>query len=166
MNKNESMLSACGERSCADLWRERAAEMSACAGMIRDRQRMRAALDEVNRLLAQYGQVVRKPDPAQLSLFFRLRDMLLTQSRVLTAMCDYADRGGSRGSGLYSCADGQLPWEGLPDLFRFWLDEGGLNGMIQETDGSGCAWRPVRPIPQMDYFFENQWKRFRERESL
>ena len=140
--------------------------MSACAGMIRDRAQMLDALEQVNRLLENYPRVVRKPDAGQLSLFFRLRDLLITQRAVLTAMCDYADRGGSRGSGLYTRADGSLPREGLPDLFRFRPDDGRLRTQVQETGPEGVVWRPVRPIPEIDYFFENQWKEFRAREAL
>ncbi|WP_154792796.1 FAD-dependent oxidoreductase [Occultella kanbiaonis] len=79
----------------------------------------------------------------------------------------------------------------LPDLFRFTLDGGALDPEVQESawarpgesgDGAGLAgwvgpvsrevadpagrplfrWRPVRPIPSGDDFFENVWRQFRE----
>ncbi|CAM3412904.1 FAD-binding protein [Occultella aeris] len=79
----------------------------------------------------------------------------------------------------------------LPDIFRFTLDGGALDPEVQESawarpgesgDGAGLAgwvgpvsrevadpagrplfrWRPVRPIPSGDDFFENVWRQFRE----
>ena len=41
---------------------------------------------------------------------------------------------------------------------------------IQEIllNGLQCSseWRSVRPIPEIDYFFENQWKAYRDREKV
>lgn len=63
----------------------------------------------------------------------------------------------------------------MPELYRCRMDEGRLGGMIQEIRlqsqktvkgiGEECriTWRPVRPMPEPDYFFETQWKAFRER---
>ena len=79
----------------------------------------------------------------------------------------------------------------LPEIFRFALDGGALDEQVQEAawagpgqddDGVGLAgwtgpvprsvdddagrplfrWRPVRPIPTDDDFFENVWRAFRE----
>ena len=76
----------------------------------------------------------------------------------------------------------------LPSLFRFALDGGALDGEAQETayrrpgeagpgeewepaiardphDPAGepvFRWRPIRPIPADDDFFENVWRDFRE----
>ena len=86
-------------------------------------------------------------------------------------MLDYLERGaGSRGTALYTDPEGALPQEGMPELFRLVLDEGRHGDVIQEVRlGDGrceARWRPVRPIiPQMDYFFENQWREYRQREA-
>lgn len=74
----------------------------------------------------------------------------------------------------------------LPELFRFTLDGEELAGQVQEAawrapvsggaaDGAGGEpagaepagtpefhWRPVRPIPEDDDFFENVWREYRE----
>ena len=102
-------------------------------------------------------------------LFYRLRDMLITRRAYLFAMLDYLERGaGSRGTALYTDPEGALPQEGMPELFRLVLDEGRHGDVIQEVRlGDGrceARWRPVRPIiPQMDYFFENQWREYRSK---
>ncbi|WP_024286799.1 FAD-binding protein [Cellulomonas sp. KRMCY2] len=80
----------------------------------------------------------------------------------------------------------------LPDLFRFRLDGGALDDQVQEVawsgpEPSGAAersgaedpspaadragrvafrWRPRRPIPQEDDFFENVWREFREHRNI
>ena len=92
--------------------------------------------------------------------------MLMTQRSVLAAMCDYAEKGGSRGSALYTCPEGTLTDAALPEEMRYRLDDGHLNGKIQETAQMDCLWRDVRPIPECDYFFENQWREYRKREKL
>ena len=103
----------------------------------------------------------------ELAMVYRLRDMLLSQRAYLTAMADYTAHGGkSRGSALYTDPHGRKPYAQLPDAFTFALDDGSRRGLVQQIqrDGDGwhCTWRPVRPIPQTDDFFENVWRSYRE----
>lgn len=52
----------------------------------------------------------KSPSVSQLSLFYKLYDMLLSQKMYLFAMLDYAKAGGgSRGSALYTDSTGELP---------------------------------------------------------
>ena len=93
--------------------------------------------------------------------------LLLAQSAYLTAMEDYAAQGGkSRGSALYTDPAGDKPFAGLPDRFRFVLDDGSRGHLVQELrrqDGDWTVrWREVRPIPEEDDFFENVWRAYRE----
>ncbi len=155
-----------GERKAAELFTRFAGEMSDAAGLLRNPASMHELLERVSVLLADYSGSVARPEGAELSVFYRLRDMLITQRAVLTAMCDYAEKGGSRGSALYTCSDGKLAADALPEQMRYRLDGGELNGKIQETVGTVCLWRDVRPIPECDYFFENQWKEYRRREGI
>ena len=77
-----------------------------------------------------------------------------------------AHGGKSRGSALYTDPHGRKPYAQLPDAFTFALDDGSRRGLVQQIqrDGDGwhCTWRPVRPIPQTDDFFENVWRSYRE----
>ena len=102
----------------------------------------------------------------QLRLAYRLRDVLIAQQMYLSAMLDYAAHGGkSRGSSLYSAAEGECP-AGFDDSFRFALDDGALDASVQllSFDGGACvpAWRGVRPLPEGGGFFENVWREYRE----
>ena len=82
-------------------------------------------------------------------------------------MDDYIENGGqSRGSALYSTRQGSLPDEKLPEIFRFVLDDGSRGHLIQEVRlrDEECifTWRKVREIPEIDDFFENVWRSYRE----
>ena len=93
------------------------------------------------------------------------------QQVYLSAMRDYLERGGkSRGSALYTDPDGEKPYAVLPDTFTFRLDNGAGGGVIQEAvyQNGACkiSWRPVRPIPEDDDFFENVWRSYRENGNI
>lgn len=162
---------ACGTQTIAGLWEKAAARMSACGGMIRNPAEMRRALQDTDALLKEYERTVRRPEPEQTGAFYRLRDMLLSQKVYLTAMLEYArNGGGSRGSALYTDPGGRMPDGDLPECFRCVPDDGKHGQIIQEIalENQKCTvwYRPPRPMPQSDYFFENQWRAFRQRNHL
>lgn len=99
---------------------------------------------------------------------YRLRDLLVSQYVYLSAIEDYIAHGGtSRGSYLIYDENGKKPLDSLSDDFRFTTEERGLAGQIQEIiyqdGGCQCRWRPVRPIPAEDSWFEKVWRDFREK---
>ncbi|MBQ9859086.1 MAG: FAD-binding protein [Clostridia bacterium] len=150
----DSLIAAAGRR------------MSNGAAAIRDPAAMTAALAETRSLLATLADTAGVGEPSGLYRYYKLRDILVTQSAVLTAMLDYAAVvGDTRGSALYFDKDGSLR-QGLEEMFRFTEEDGSTKGRIQETcrDGDGfvCSWRPVRPIPEGEIFFENVWRGYRE----
>jgi hypothetical protein len=146
--------------------------MSAAGGMIRDRRVISEAFAETETYLAQFEKTVRRPSAKELPLFYRVYDMLQSRRMYLYAMQDYAGRGaGSRGSALYTDPSGQMPGEGLPEIFRCTLDDGAHSGVVQEVrcsadGGPSASWRLVRPVPQPDDFFENQWRAYRARNRI
>lgn len=161
---------SCGNVYLNDMWLKASKRMSAYGGMIRERESIETAVQEADRELDSYLSFVKRPSPAQLPMFYRLRDMLISQNVYLFAMLDYVKSGaGSRGSALYTDKMGRKPDIKFPDLYRCRLDQGAHGGIVQEiTWEQTCCkaeWRPVCPIPEVDYFFENQWRLYRERES-
>jgi succinate dehydrogenase / fumarate reductase flavoprotein subunit len=166
--------------------------MSAKAGPVRSEQSIRDALLRVHKWLAGYEEFVTADAGSRRAVnrIFLVRDILTTAYVYLSAMADYTAHGGrSRGSVLYTDPAGSLPVVGhgpdaaaeldLPEIFRFRLDGGALDGEIQEAawlpaagDGGDPAgsteltWRPVRPIPGDDDFFENVWREFREHRNI
>lgn len=167
-------LSEHSEGNCplSELWINASKRMSAAAGMIRNQVQMETALKETEDDICQFMQKAKSPSVSQLSLFYKLYDMLLSQKMYLFAMLDYAKAGGgSRGSALYTDSTGELP--GFPgcqtfgELYRCRLDQKMHGQEVQEVtlkEGTPSASRrPVRPLPDVDYFFENQWRIYRER---
>lgn len=170
-------LSEHAEGNCplSELWINASKRMSAAAGMIRNQVQMETALKETEDDICQFMQKAKSPSVSQLSLFYKLYDMLLSQKMYLFAMLDYAKAGGgSRGSALYTDSTGELP--GFPgcqtfgELYRCRLDQKMHVREVQEVtlkEGTPSASRrPVRPLPDVDYFFENQWRIYRERMGM
>ena len=167
--KRMKLLALSEEKSnLGEIWEKAVRRMSRTAGMIRNEEGLEAALEETTKQLQHFEADVRISDYRQGGMLYHLLDMLISQKVYLSAMLDYVRRGGgSRGSALYTSPEGEKPGEKMPELYRCRMDEGRLGGMIQEirllTEECRITWRPVRPIPEPDYFFENQWKAFRER---
>ena len=164
-----------GNQSPAALWLKASKRMSAAAGMIRSRSQMEEAFRETSEDIRDFQRKVRKPEVSQLALFYKLYDMLLSQKFYLFAMLDYAKAGGaSRGSALYTDPQGELPGfkgcEPFGELYRCKLDQKTHGKEVQEVvlkDGEPVSSRrPVRPIPEVDYFFENQWRAYRKRTGI
>ncbi|MEE6286960.1 FAD-binding protein [Georgenia sp. MJ173] len=167
-----------------DLLRDVGELMSAKAGPVRSEQSIAEALEQVSTWLGEYRELVTADAGSRRAVnrTFLVRDILTTAYVYLTAMADYVDHGGrSRGSVLYTDPEGSLPVVGhgpdaaeeldLPEIFRFQLDGGALDDEVQEiafalaAEGAGevdPTWRPRRPIPEADDFFENVWREYRE----
>lgn len=162
---------AVGDTALSASWTNAAKRMSACGGIIRDQKKIKEALRETEAELEHYETYVKKPNKNELALFYRLHDMLTSQKVYLSAMLDYIEHGGgSRGSALYTDDNGTKPDEKLPDLYKCLLDQGTHGTTVQEVrlENGKCTtfWRNVRPIPELDYFFETQWKAYRERMKI
>ena len=135
-------LSEHAEGNCplSELWINASKRMSAAAGMIRNQVQMETALKETEDDICQFMQKAKSPSVSQLSLFYKLYDMLLSQKMYLFAMLDYAKAGGgSRGSALYTDSTGELP--GFPgcqtfgELYRCRLDQKMHGQEVQEVTG-------------------------------
>ena len=150
-----------------ELWKSSALRMSRFGGAIRNQEMINRTREEVHSLLASFKEQVRVNDPSELWRVYRLWDMLIAQSMVLGAMSNYIKAGGkSRGSALYTDPHGAKPFPSLPETFSFSLEDGSRSTLVQEGDfnwsGGHYTWRPVRPLPQENDFFENVWRSFRE----
>ena len=174
-----------------DLLREVQVLMSAKAGPVRSAESIEEALVQVHEWLSTYESTVSADASSRRSInrTFLVRDILTSAYVYLSAMADYVAHGGrSRGSVLYTDPAGAIPHglTELPDVFRFTLDGGALDDEVQETSwvpAEGFApvvprasddpagepvfrWRPRRPIPEDDDFFENVWREFREHGNI
>lgn len=145
--------------------------MSNCGGAIRDREAIVELISSIDSHIKHFNEEVKYSKPTALKHVFRLRDTLLTQKCYLESMLNYAsEKGKSRGSALYTDYTGFKPYSSLPNTFTFSLDDGAKDSLIQEMlykDGK-CSfnWRPVRPLPKNDDFFENVWRSYRENGNI
>ncbi|MFY9176081.1 MAG: FAD-binding protein [Caldicoprobacterales bacterium] len=136
--------------------------MDIAGAHIRSLEGARQGVKEAKKMLLSLGDMTSISSLAELPHAYKNYDLLLTQYIYLSAIGDYIEKGGkSRGSYLVYDENGILPVEGLPDKFRFSLDEGQLSSMIQEViykEGKVYfEWDKVRPIPRGDDWFENVW---------
>lgn len=160
-----------GPSTVERLTREASTAMSRLGGAIRSEASLRALLEQINELWAGFSNRVRIQRPSELGKVFRLRDTILAQRVYAEAMLDYLTRGGkSRGSALYTDPNGQHPLVSLPEEFTFVLENGVESNVLQEVtwEDNTCrfVWRPARPIPEEDDFFENVWRSYRENQNI
>ncbi len=152
-------------KSAAESIQNARRRMSDLAGAIRKKDALEQALAETRQDLANIGS--RNGD---LVLYYQLKDLLVTQEAVLTAMLHYIETvGATRGSALNFDEKGDLR-QGLEEQFRFAEETGETRARVQEAvltpNGFQCRWRPVRPIPAEEGFFENVWRRYREDQNI
>lgn len=143
--------------------------MTRAGAHIRSIDECKAAIAECERDWKAFEKGIRLSSIAELPDAFRNRDILLTQYVYLNAIKAYIEEGGrSRGSYLVHDHEGGLPIAELPDDFRFVLDDGKLTEKVAQVqlnidrDNISCSvdWKPVRPIPTEDNWFENVWNQY------
>jgi succinate dehydrogenase/fumarate reductase flavoprotein subunit len=157
-----------GSGDTAAMIRSARRRMSDHGGPIRNA----AAIEAVRQAVVeeQILMDVRAVSPAEAVKAYQLRDLLVTQYAMLTALADFAKTaGGTRGSALYTDPSGQIP-VGLEEKFRFLPVSENLNWRIQQVrlgkDGCAVLWRDVRPIPEEKAAFETVWRQYRENRNI
>lgn len=146
--------------------------MTLSGGHIRCLDQIKQALADCRQELATFPADLVLGHESELADAFRCRDMLITQFVYLSALKEYAAKGGqSRGSYLVYDPEGVLPAAGLPEQFRYSLDSGELMDWACEVellaDGEWeCRfhWTRVRPVPLEDNWFEKTWAEYRQGE--
>ena len=130
-------------------------EMSRCGAHIRDLSSLRE-LDRQLRKTLESAEAPLEELPSDLEARVRLRDQLVTQRAVISAMLAAAEVYGSTGAGLVSDGKGgYLPHrEPGKNLVLYTQMEGGE--FVTEAE-------PARPIPEGEQWFETVWKKYRKR---
>ncbi len=131
------------------------ADMSLYGAHERDLEALKALDGRIGRTLAD-AQTPFDSVPADMETRIRLRDQLVTQRAVISAMLEAARVYGSTGAGLALDADGQA----LPHI-------GHAENLVLYTQKQGdeypTAAEPVRPLPMGEQWFETVWKKYRSR---
>lgn len=156
-----------GGNTVRQLWTQAQKRMSQVGGPIRDLEQIEEGIKEAREHLARFQEETRAADIRGMGDAYHYWDVLVCQEAYLGAMADYIRAGGkSRGSAMYRDHAGIKPYEALPELFTYQLDQDEMGDTVQlvhySADGCGYTWRPVRPIPEEDDFFENVWRSYRE----
>ncbi len=143
-------------RSPAAIRKELTQMMSRNCAHMRSAEKAEAAQAEIRRLRENLLREAGAQTAVELAEAFRVEDLLLTSEALAQSILAYISHGGgSRGSYLL---------EGCPP------DEGRTAGEILEVeirDGMPvCSWRPVRPIPAREQWFETMWREFRAANGL
>ena len=114
--------------------------MSDNAAAIRSKDKLEKTLKETKEAFAELVESGPMVDKSKRHLYYKLKDILVTQVAVLSAMIDYADRSGETRS------------------------------QVQEINltqaGFESSWRAVRPIPQKADFFETIWHDYRKNKNI
>ncbi len=64
--------------------------------MIRERSGLKETANLARQALANWKNLLAPPSPKQLGIYYRLRDMLISQYVYTSAMLDYTDSGADR----------------------------------------------------------------------
>lgn len=145
------------------------ANMTRNGAFIRSLAACKEGLAFCQRQLADFAENTRIGNRRELPEAFINRDILVTQLVYLSAIQEHIEAGGgSRGSYLIRAENGEIPHPRLAELFRFLLEEKDLAkqvceiGLAAEADTLHCRaeWKPVRPIPDNDNWFENVWNAY------
>jgi succinate dehydrogenase/fumarate reductase flavoprotein subunit len=145
-------------------------KMSEVAGPIRNASLLSDAISDAVYAINNFTSIVKIARESQLYKAYRLRDALIAQSTYMVAMDEYVKLGGkSRGSAIYSSADGQAPAK-MEDVFRFELDDGSNDATVLEITYNNGNFthntRNVRPLPEGGGFFENVWREYRTNKNI
>ena len=150
--------------------------MNDCGAHIRPYGEVVKAIHETEVELRMMVDFSRISSLSELPEVFRNIDIAITQYVYLNAIKEYIEKGGkSRGSYLIYDDKGNLPAGNLPEIFRFLLNnDEKLQRVVNELEIKetydllkkeniriSSEWKPVRPIPQDEYWFENIWREFR-----
>lgn len=138
---------------------------------IRSPQGVSISLDECLNDLKEFAEKTKPATMLDVADAFINRDILITQFVYLSAIDSYIKKGGtSRGSYLITGESGKLPDEKLEKEFMYIPDNKALLNQVCETELSTkdgnfeciAEWKPVRPIPKEDNWFETVWNEYRQ----
>ncbi|NLC68787.1 MAG: FAD-binding protein [Clostridiaceae bacterium] len=146
--------------------------MSKSGAHIRSYEEVLKAIEKIRKEIENLDKNIMLSSMKELPDTFRNRDIAITQYVYLNAIKEYMEKGGkSRGSYLVHDDEGMLPVENLPEIFRFSLEKGDLSKIVNEIELETkndslkivSEWKPVRPIPVSDQWFENVWRDYRDK---
>lgn len=149
-----------------DLTDKYAKRMSAVAAHIRIPSEMEKLMADITEELSDLFARYKSADICNVINLYRLKDVLITQKAVLSAMLKTAAEAGSRGGSVVS-------EEKITDscIFSVTADTNtGYDDKVFVTyvkDGvASTLLKDIRPIPQTDMWFENVWNQYNKKWNI
>ena len=140
--------------------------MSSVASHIRIPFEMEKMYNDVMQEFAGVTEKYKNEDVCNLIQIFRLRDMLLTQGAVLSAMLSASENIGTRGGSMVH----KTHFSG-EDIFSIKKEDNSLyDDKIIITANKNYSMkteiRDIRPVPGVDLWFENVWNEYNSRWNI
>ena len=139
------------------LIREIGAVMSECCAHLRSKEQTETAAEKLEAILKSRLPAMRAENVTQLMQAFQVYDTLITARALTACIRNYIEnKGVSRGSYLIgnekedSFLYGDDPYADQIQIY------------VNKEGGERIIWRPVRPIPDRELWFENVWKEYTE----
>lgn len=140
--------------------------MSECAAHLRNKTAMTSLEEEIEKTLGAWTENYIPAAEGGFAQMLRIRDTMMTQAAVLSAMRFSAEAFGSRGAGLVLDENGESICRAMPQLRCLPGSDRGTGEVVVTTWENGRAVshsEAVRPLPVRDDWFENVWHDYRER---
>ena len=158
-----------GENYNNELGRQRdelCGKMSSVASHIRIPSEMKKMYTEVMEKFASILDECKKEDICNALQIFRLRDMLLTQAAVLSAMITAAENIGTRGGSMVH----KTKFSG-EDIFSIRKEDNThyddkIIVTVKNENSIENEIRDIRPVPNVDLWFENVWNEYNDRWNI
>ena len=162
----QGMLNNIGESNVVKLREDAQKLMSGCAAHIRQEGSMESTMDYLKERIKKFDEEIRISNPIEICHALKNRDILVAQLAVLSAIKKVSSEIGSKGSGLVTDKNGEVIMDSLSD-FSFRPGKEGYEDRLLITqlsgDGFDCQFKPIRPMPKGDDWFENVWNEYIER---
>ena len=162
----QGMLNNIGESNVVKLREDAQKLMSGCAAHIRQEGSMESTMDYLKERIKKFDEEIRISNPIEICHALKNRDILIAQLAVLSAIKKVSSEIGSKGSGLVTDKNGEVIMDSLSD-FSFRPGKEGYEDRLLITqlsgDGFDCQFKPIRPMPKGDDWFENVWNEYIER---
>lgn len=161
----------CDESNILELIEKSQQKMSEVGGPVRNYEEIEKYISILKNNLSEFFSIVRIKDIKEYKLAYRFKDLLISQLVYLESIINYIEKGGlSRGSSLYTDKNGEKPIINIDDIFKYILDKGKLDDLIQEVkiidSEIQFTWREREPLEFGDDFFENVWKGYRDNKNI
>ncbi len=141
-------------------------KMSSVASHIRIPSEMKKMYTEVMEKFDTLLDECKNEDICNALQIFRLRDMLLTQAAVLSAMITAAENIGTRGGSMVH----KTRFSG-EDIFSIRREDNTLFDdkiivTVKNENSIENKIRAIRPVPEVDLWFENVWNEYNDRWNI